>query len=99
MIKHIVFFKLKGILNDDEKTEKTRALSDIFHPLKNLQFVNEYRVAVNFSESPSAWDVVIDSSFNTIGDLKSYQISKEHQAAIMDAGKFEKEKAVIDYEY
>ena len=98
MIKHIVFFRLKENSEDAEKNENKRALADIFRPLENLPTVSEYSVAVNFSESPSAWDVVIDSSFNSVHDLKLYQVSLEHQTAIKKAGKFKKDKAVIDYD-
>ncbi len=99
MIKHIVFFRLKKISKARERNDKSITLAEIFRPLKNLPSVSEYSVAVNFSESPSAWDVVIDSSFKTVHDLKSYQVSIEHQTAIAEASRFDKDKAVIDYEY
>jgi hypothetical protein len=60
--------------------------------------VEEYRTAINFNVTESAWDVIIDSTFCSKKDLLDYQISQEHQDAITRARVIEKDKAIIDYE-
>jgi hypothetical protein len=99
MIKHIVLFRFTEIQSDEEKRENAKLLSSIFTPLKDLPSVKEYNVGVNISNSDFAWDVVIDSSFDSLNLLKEYSISKEHQEAIRKGKQFAKEKSVIDYEY
>lgn len=99
MIRHLVFFRLKENLPEEEKEKQVRFLIDTFQPLRErLPFVLEYRVARNFSESPAAWDVVIDSVMKDKKDLKKYSLSPEHQEAIQQASGIEKEKAVVDFE-
>ncbi len=99
MIKHIVLFRFTETMSADEKREKATSLQSIFQPLRDLPSVKEYRVGLNISESDFAWDVVIDSVFDSAESLKAYSISKEHQSAIQSASQFAKEKSVIDYEF
>lgn len=97
MIKHIVFFRLKGNLSKVERRNKAEAIKAIFSPLGNLQSVKEYKVGVNISESDYAWDVAIDSLFESPEKLREYSLSEEHQDAIRQAKLFDKDKSVIDY--
>lgn len=99
MIKHIVFFRFTEILSDKEKRKNAKILSSIFTPLKDLPSVKEYNIGLNISNSDFAWDLVIDSSFDSLDSLKEYSKSKEHQEAIRKGKQFAKEKSVIDYEY
>ncbi len=99
MIKHIVLFRFTEIMSADKRKEKAKRLQSIFEPLKDLPSVKEYRVGINISESDSAWDVVIDSVFDSPESLKAYSISEEHQLAIQSARKFAKEKSFIDYKF
>ena len=99
MIKHIVMFRLKGQDDDAKKREIVNELISIFSPLKKLEPVRDYVVGVNFNKSDSAWDFVIDSVFENRDDLNSYQVSAEHREAIAKASPYDKEKAVVDYEY
>jgi hypothetical protein len=100
MIKHIVFFKLSGALTPDDKMAQLNKMEKIFSPLgSKFPFVIEYRTGINFNESSSSWDFVIDSIFETKEDLKKYQDSEEHIETIKKGSEIEKTKAVIDYEY
>jgi len=98
MIKHIVIFRITG--NYDKETRRRLAyeLAACFSPLKEHSSVTEYKTGVNFNESENAWDVVIDSLFESRAKLEEYQVSIEHQQAIKSAARFNKEKAVVDYE-
>ena len=99
MIKHIVFFRFTEKLLENERIENARALSSIFSPLKNLSSVKEYRVGINISDSDAAWDVVIDSAFESLEKLNEYSDSKEHREAISKGKQFAKERSVIEYEF
>jgi hypothetical protein len=99
MIKHIVMFRLKGQDDPQKKHEIVNELISIFSPLKNLEYVREYKTGSNFSKSVNGWDFVIDSVFDNRENLESYQLSAEHITAIDKASRYDKEKAVVDYEY
>lgn len=99
MIKHIVLFRFTEKMTADERNKKAKILQSIFQSLKDLSSVKEYSVGVNISKSDFAWDVVIDSVFDSHELLRTYSISKEHQDAISRARQFAKEKSVIDYEF
>ncbi len=99
MIKHIVMFKIKHAENDKDRQEKALRMKEIFESLKNkIDVIQFYEVGINEGKSAFAYDVVINSEFNTWEDLEKYVIHPEHQDAIMMNKMIEKEKAVIDYE-
>ena len=99
MIKHIVFFRFKENLNKDQRIDKAEQLRLIFHPLKSHPSVDDYRIGINVSESEDAWDMVIDSTFDSFASLEEYRVSSEHRSAIEKGKKFPKDKSVIDYEF
>jgi hypothetical protein len=100
MVKHIVFFKLTGIVSAEEEMLKLNRLNEIFSPLGNLlPFIIDFKTGINFTDVPHAWDFAIDSVFRNKEDLQRYMISDEHQQAVRKASEIEKTKAVIDYEF
>jgi hypothetical protein len=100
MVKHIVFFKLEGILSPQEKMQKVNRLNELFCPLGTLlPFITEFRTGINFNEASHAWDFAIDSIFRNKEDLQKYIISEEHKEAVKKASEIKKTKAVIDYEF
>jgi len=99
MIKHIVFFRFTEILTENERIENAKTLCSIFSSLKDLPSVNKYRVGININESDAAWDVVIDSTFESPVLLEEYNTSREHIEAIEKGRQFAKERSVIDYKF
>lgn len=100
MIKHIVFFKLSSSLTPVEKKEQLKKMEEIFSPLgRKLNYIVEYKTGTNFNKADFAWDFVIDSVFRNKEDLQKYQVSDEHQEAVIKGATIEKTKAVIDYEF
>ena len=98
MIKHIVIFKLSAPYTPEEKAAAVKRLHEIFEPLgKKLSFIVEYRAGINILNAEHAGDLVIDSLFSSIDDLKRYQSSREHQDAVSEASSIRKTKIVVDY--
>jgi hypothetical protein len=98
MIKHIVIFRLTPPYTPEEKDASVRKLREIFEPLgKSLGFPLEYRTGVNILNAEHAGDFVIDSLFASEEDLKRYNVSAEHRAAISAASSVLKTKLVVDY--
>ncbi len=98
MIKHIVFFRIKGDHTPLQRKALAERLAGIFEPLATHPAVAEYRTGVNINGSDSSWDVAIDSIFESPEKLEEYQVSREHTEAKKEAAVINKEKAVIDYE-
>ena len=99
MIKHIVLFRFRGELTPDQRREMAAEMRDIFQPLASLPSVNSYRVGINFSRSAAAWDVAVDSVFDSEGLLEEYRVSPAHMDAIARAARFGKDKCVVDYKF
>ena len=97
MLKHIVLFRFRGDLSPADRRVRAKAMKKIFQPLESLASVSAYRVGINFSESENSWDLAIDSEFESEEKLEEYRVSAEHQSAIVEARKFEKDKCVVDY--
>ena len=100
MIRHIVMFKLKDIKDEKEKNQLIETLVASFSKLKTtIDSVSEYDVYRNQGQNPSAYDVIINSTFESWGNLKAYSAHPNHQACIKENKIIAKEKTVIDYEF
>ena len=98
MIKHIVIFKLSAPFTSEEKEKSVRKLKEIYGPLGNkFDYIIEYRTGINILEADHAGDFVIDSIFASPEDLRRYQSSDHHRAAVTAASAIRKAKVVIDY--
>ena len=98
MIKHIVIFKLSAPYTSEEKVQSVRKLKEIYGPLGNkFDYIIEYRTGINILEADHAGDFVIDSTFASQEDLRRYQSSDHHRAAVTAASAIRKAKVVIDY--
>jgi hypothetical protein len=98
MIKHIVIFKLSAPYTTEEKEKSVRKLKEIYGPLGNkFDYIIEYRTGINILEADHAGDFVIDSIFASQEDLRRYQSSDHHRAAVTAASTIRKAKVVIDY--
>ncbi|HWR75188.1 MAG TPA: Dabb family protein [Bacteroidales bacterium] len=98
MIKHIVIFKLSAPYTSEEKEKSVRKLKEIYGPLGNkFDYIIEYRTGINILEADHAGDFVIDSIFASPEDLRRYQSSDHHRAAVTAASAIRKAKVVIDY--
>jgi hypothetical protein len=98
MVKHIVIFKLTPPVAPGEKEESVRKLKEFFGPVGNrLDYVIEYRTGVNITEDDHCGDFVIDATFASREDLKRYQHSEPHRAAVAAAKAIKKAKVVVDY--
>ena len=98
MIKHIVIFKLSAPYTQEEKEKSIRKLKEIYGPLGNkFDYIIEYRTGINILEADHAGDFVIDSTFASREDLRRYQASEHHRAAVAVCSVIKKAKLVIDF--
>ena len=80
MLKHVVMFKLKEFENVEKKQEKIQFLKSELEKLKDkISVIKTFEVGVNSIENPNAYDIVLISTFNCDGCLKTYIEAPEHK--------------------
>ena len=84
MVRHIVMFKLKEFSNAAVKQKAAEAVKAKLLSMKDkIPVIREFEVGLNVTSDPSAFDVVINSSFDNLDDLEVYRLHPEHQAFIV----------------
>lgn len=99
MIKHIVLFKLRDFSSDEERKEAIESVLINFRALiGEIPQIRQYTVASDIIHGSASYDVVIDSSFDSLEDLKDYQAHPAHRFAVEQNKQWSQSKVVIDYE-
>ena len=96
MIKHIVMFRIKG--EGEIKKKNTLFFKDNLDALKNkIPEANYLETGMNFSESPSAFDLVLTTHFDLASDLEIYKKHPDHQKIAGLMKEIVNEVAVVDF--
>lgn len=99
MVKHIVMLRLKDYDNKTRKLENAlklkKAIEDLKIYIDELKFIE---VGLNFNTKPSAFDLVLTSTFETEADLEIYRMHPEHKKLMVFLKTVTNESAVVDYE-
>lgn len=99
MIRHIVLFKLRDFSSEEERKDALENVKLNFRSLVGeIPQIRQYRVEEDIVQSQASFDVVIDSCFDSLGDLKDYQAHPAHQQAVEKNRQWCANKVVIDYE-
>lgn len=99
MIKHIVMFKLKSSILETERDSVLDKIKKNFESLKSqIPEIKFFEVGLNISESPVAFDYVINSEFNSVEDLKIYSKHPAHVKAVEFNRQYSDTRHVVDYE-
>jgi hypothetical protein len=98
MIKHIVLFKLKDEVPQDEKIRLTAKFKEA---IENLPTKIPYirNIEVGFTITPGEnWHIALYSEFDTFEDVKRYAIHPEHLAAGKIIAGIKENRACVDYQ-
>lgn len=100
MINHVVLFKLKDFATSEEKQQildefksKLLALKPAISELKYIEVGTHYLL-----QSPS-FDLCLITHFDSIDDLKAYQIHPEHLKVVDFVKANTTERAAVDFEF
>ena len=98
MIKHIVLWKMA---DTPDKKDKAMDIKKNLEALKDkISYIKEIHVGINFNETESASDVVLESVFETVDDLNAYQNHPDHKAVGANYVRPNvSERRVVDYEF
>ena len=100
MIRHLAMFKLREFSTPEEKMKAVEIVrAELFAMKKKIPVIQEFEVGINFTLDDAAFDLVINSSFSSKEDLKTYQGHPDHQAFILFNKNYSAKKVVLDYEY
>ncbi len=98
MIRHIVLFKLKDFSSEQERNQ---SLEDVLINFRSLvgeiPQIRQYIVQPGITDNETSYDVIINSTFDSLEDLKAYQNHPAHLYAVKQNKKWSVSKVVIDY--
>ena len=96
MVKHVVMLRLKDYDNKTQKLENAlklkKAIEDLKIYIDELKYIE---VGLNFNEKPSAYDLVLISTFETESDLEIYRLHPEHKKLMVFLKTVTSESAVV----
>lgn len=99
MVKHIVLFKLKETLPQEEKMKVMNSFKAAIEALPaSIPFIRKVFVGLNVNPA-EAWDICLESEFDTLEDVKAYAVHPNHVAAAAILKDAKQDRACVDYEY
>ena len=78
MIQHVVMFKVKPELNDKKEEIKNEIKTRLEALPEKIAQIKSFEVGNNIKESDRSFDVVLNSSFESLGTLQEYSVHPDH---------------------
>lgn len=98
MIKHIVLFKLKEDLPENEKLQVMTNFKNAIESLPaKIPFIREIEVGLN-KNTAETWDIALYSVFDSLEDVKAYSVHPDHVEAAKILANVKKDRSCVDYE-
>lgn len=98
MMKHTVMFQLR---KDVDVAERQRAMQQFKHDIEHLPeiipCIREIHVGINLNPD-ELWDICLDSTFNTLEDIRAYAAHPAHVAVAAALKPFVANRSCVDYE-
>lgn len=99
MVKHIVLFKLKETLSQEEKLKVMNDFKAAIEALPaKIDFIRKIFVGLNANPTEK-WDICLDSEFDTLADVNAYATHPDHVAAAALLKEVKQDRACVDYEF
>jgi hypothetical protein len=94
-------FTLADAAEGKTKAENALLIKKQLEALKeSIPVIRKMEVFINSEEAPGGnHDIVLDSEFDTMDDLKAYIVHPEHVKVAEFVGKVRTGRAAIDYEF
>lgn len=101
MIKHIVFFGLADNAEGKTKAENANYIKQELENLKNMiPEIKMIEVGINHKDALATnWDIALNSEFESLETLETYQLHPEHKRVAAYIGKVRTTRACVDYEF
>ena len=101
MVKHIVLFKLADEAEGNVKLRNAEIIKEQLEALKEIiPQIRKIHVHINSAKAPADnCDVLLDSEFDNLDDVKSYSVHPAHVKVGEFIGRVRVSRAAIDYEF
>lgn len=98
MVKHIVIFKLKDELPEDEKILVMKKFKQAIEELpSSISVIRKIEVGLNMNPAEN-WHIALYSEFDSLEDVKAYATHPDHVAAGKIIAEAKESRACVDYE-
>jgi len=98
MIKHLVMWKLKDVVEGADKQQNALKMKTILEALKSkIAQIKHIEVGSNIIVSDAHYDVALYSEFENETDLEIYQKHPEHVKLAVVINKMTEQRVVVDY--
>jgi hypothetical protein len=98
MTKHIVLFKLKDEVPQNEKMRLATKFKEAIESLPaKIPYIRKIEVGFNANPNES-WHIALYSEFDTLEDVKLYAVHPEHRAAGKIIAEIKENRACVDYQ-
>lgn len=99
MFKHIVLFKLKDTLSQEEKKKVMNDFKEAIEALPaKIGFIRHIVVGLNANPAEK-WDICLESEFDSLADVSAYAAHPDHLAAAGLLKDAKADRACVDYEF
>ncbi len=99
MVKHIVMFKLKETLSQEDKNSVMLEFKKAIEALpETITFIRHIFVGFN-TNSAEKWDICLESEFDSLDDVKRYAVHPDHVAAGSILKDAKEDRACVDFEF
>jgi acyl-CoA-binding protein len=95
MIKHVVMWKFKADVTEDDQQEMKRQLEALMGVVPSLLKIE---VGLDIAGKPASMDMVLCTEFQSLEDLQAYAVHPAHQKVVAFVKPLVAERAVVDYE-
>lgn len=98
MVKHIVLFKLKENLPQEEKQDIMNRFKTAIEALPpKISVIRKIFVGLNCN-ADEKWDICLESEFDSLEDVRLYSQHPDHLAAAGILKNAKEDRACVDYE-
>ena len=97
MVKHIVMFRLKKGPEAVRREAMEQFKTGIERLPEVIHYIRAIRVGFNINADES-WDICLDSSFDTLEDVRSYSINPAHRAVAGALAPNVEARSCVDFE-
>lgn len=98
MVKHIVLFQLKKDLAPEIRQEVMNRFKVAIEALPaSIPFIRQIHVGLNVN-SAEAWDICLESAFDSLEDVRAYSLHPDHIAAATIIKDYKADRSCVDFE-
>lgn len=98
MIRHLVMWKVKETEGSTKEANMKEIKSQLMGLRGEIEELRDIAVGINYNPSDAAYDVVLESSFDSQADLDAYQIHPKHVIVRDFVRTVATARVVVDYE-